>query len=286
MSIDSSGNIHNETDGRFAGRVQHEGDADEVLRVPYPIDRSGSMTLDLADKAVAEVAAAIDGGDIPTLGHPMSTLTWKDFMTSDEYDFARETLGDEASDDEVEELVIERAKVAHGEYVRELDERYPEGVEPLPQPHVDTTTHDWLADSCAGTFVEGYTEEDVDDFAANLNGTMEVRCVWDRIDEWGFGGDSEMVGRVGDGPWRPMSSEFWTYLTEAEEGDPVPPKLLSDRPFESYVQPGFDLNSPAIYRGYNIAYERTGVEPGPISPREHEQMIRDLRDDTEDAANS
>lgn len=282
MTTDSHGNIHDDTNGRFAGHLQHEGDADEVLAVPYPLDLSGSMTRELADKAVADVAAEIQNGDIPTLGHPMSTMTWKDFVTSDEYDFARETLGDEATEDEVEELTIERAKVAHGEYVNDLFVRFPEGVEPLPQPHLDSSTHGWLADSCAGTFSEGYTEEDVEDFASNLHGTMDLRCVWGHIDEWGFGGDSEMVGKMGDGPWRPLASEFWTYLTEAEEGDPVPAKLLSDRPFETTL----DLGNPAIYRGYNIAYERTGVEPGPISAREHEQMIRQLREDTEDAANS
>lgn len=73
------------------------------------------------------------------LDHPMSTLTADDFLTDDELEFARETLGSDASEAEVEELARERAQAAHAEYAGELPERFPDpdplaGLELPPDP--------------------------------------------------------------------------------------------------------------------------------------------------------
>ena len=91
MSIDAVGNLHSNTNGQFTGRARNETDPDLVL---------GST-------------------------HPMATLTAADFLTDDELEFARETLGRDATDDQVEQLAEQRANIAYAEYVAELDTRSP-----------------------------------------------------------------------------------------------------------------------------------------------------------------
>lgn len=79
---------------------------------------------------------------------------------------------------------------------------------PARMSHED---HRFLATE-AGTFAEGYTEEDVDRVLGDLEGA-EMVVVWNEHSDGMFTGDSEIVGRVGDGPWRPVSPQMWDHLT-------------------------------------------------------------------------
>ncbi len=71
-------------------------------------------------------AEADDARILPTDAHPMATLTFDDFLCDDELEFARETLGPDATDDEVVTLAADRAQVAYDEYLTELDLRFPQ----------------------------------------------------------------------------------------------------------------------------------------------------------------
>lgn len=52
----------------------------------------------------------------------LATLTPADFLTEDEFEFARETLGPDASEADVEALASERAHTAFEEYLDDLDD--------------------------------------------------------------------------------------------------------------------------------------------------------------------
>lgn len=74
-----------------------------------------------------------------------------------------------------------------------------------------------------GVLKDGYTPEDVTNVLRPVTG-VELACVWDMNDDWGFGGDSEIVGRVNDeSPWRPISNELASHLN----GDGAPVDLSS-----------------------------------------------------------
>ena len=59
---------------------------------------------------------------------------------------------------------------------------------------------------------------------------MQLACVWATDDADGFAGDSELHGRVGNGPWRPLSTDAWNYLIDGEDGDPLTATFLDDEP--------------------------------------------------------
>lgn len=65
-----------------------------------------------------------------------------------------------------------------------------------------------------GVFADGYTSADVDQVLGELEGA-EMVVVWDRHEDGMFTGDSQIVGRAGDGPWRPVSADLWEHLTAA-----------------------------------------------------------------------
>ena len=67
-----------------------------------------------------------------------------------------------------------------------------------------------------GRFSQGYTDEDINAVLDNLEGA-EMVCVWDRAEGDYFTGDSEIVGRVGDGPWRRIHPELWNHLTGEDD---------------------------------------------------------------------
>ena len=52
----------------------------------------------------------------------LATLSESAFLDADELDFARETLGPRASQEEIEELAAQRAHTAYIEYLDDLDD--------------------------------------------------------------------------------------------------------------------------------------------------------------------
>lgn len=181
--------------------------------------------------------------------HPMATLTVDDFKTDDEYEFARETLGRFAPDSDVEDLVNARAKVAHAEYVRDLATRFGTGEQ---VPNLTSAQYLELRDNWAGRFEEGYGPEGIDLLADILHPSMEVRCVWTYADRYGFGGDSELIGRVDGGPWRSLSGSFTEYLNEGVEGQPVPQTLLDDEEWQGEA----DIDNAVVKTGASFAFEK------------------------------
>ena len=103
---------------------------------------------------------------------------------------------------------------------------------PVDNPLAGVTTtadRDYLTDS-RGLFIDGYTSEDIDEFAGNIE-SVDIICVWDDLDEDGTHGDSQIYGRHrSGGPWRELSQEGWEYLFEADSGGdpgrPATPRVL------------------------------------------------------------
>ncbi|WP_114906747.1 hypothetical protein [Ornithinimicrobium murale] len=67
-----------------------------------------------------------------------------------------------------------------------------------------------------GRFENGYDDQDIDSVLSSIEGA-EMVCVWDSNEDGDFTGDSEIVGRVGDGPWRRIRPELWNHLS-GEDG--------------------------------------------------------------------
>jgi hypothetical protein len=71
-----------------------------------------------------------------------------------------------------------------------------------------------------GLFAQGHADDDINAVLAEFTGARLV-CVWDYHDEWGFGGNSEIIGRpitaTGQGgEWRRLSSEVTEFLYDPE----------------------------------------------------------------------
>lgn len=73
-----------------------------------------------------------------------------------------------------------------------------------------------------GKFADGYTPDDVNRWASAVilfNPAVTVSAVWESYDGDGHHGCSELIVRVGDGPWRAISTAWWRVLN----GDDAPP---------------------------------------------------------------
>lgn len=108
------------------------------------------------------------------------------------------------------------------------------------QPHFEQSDRDYLSTHAAGSLAEGYTSDDIRGLARNVNG-VQLAAVWERYED-DYTGDSEILGRVGDGPWRSLSVEAWEFLTEAEPGTEPPAQFL-DTSREAAV---IDLDTIAV----------------------------------------
>lgn len=96
------------------------------------------------------------------------------------------------------------------------------------------------------TFTQGHTDDDINEVLAEFTGARLV-CVWDIHDEWGFGGNSEIVGRPTDPAqgtqWRRLSSEFTEFLYDPESDlDPetITSFLDTEGDFAIYEEQGID----------------------------------------------
>lgn len=88
-------------------------------------------------------------------------------------------------------------------------------LSPVPLTPADTEA---LA-SHKAAFGQGHTDEDINAVLASFTGARLV-CVWDTHDHWGFGGNSEIIGRPTDATqgtqWRRPSTEFIEFLYDPE----------------------------------------------------------------------
>lgn len=107
------------------------------------------------------------------------------------------------------------------------------------------------------TLENGYDEDTIESLFADLS-TAEFVCLWGYYDDYGFGGDSEILGREispdgSHGPWKPIHASLWAFLFEPE--DPIDidevPALLSETDHE--VQNVYQ--TAAFTSGANAAYE-------------------------------
>jgi hypothetical protein len=75
-----------------------------------------------------------------------------------------------------------------------------------------------------GAFVNGYSEDDIEDLAQNLE-TIDLVCQWDVYDDYGYGGDSTILVRDrNDSPgsgWHIISGALYDHLFSPEEGGPL-----------------------------------------------------------------
>lgn len=102
---------------------------------------------------------------------------------------------------------------------------------PLPQP-ARTEADVAAMTEHRGWFVNGYDPSDINDFVHAFE-DAQFACVWSGNDDWSPCGDSELVGRVGEGPWRPLSTQLYTFLFEPDSADmDVPDVWLSDEPLD------------------------------------------------------
>ncbi len=100
-----------------------------------------------------------------------------------------------------------------------------------------TQDHDYLEDR-RGIFTDGYTSEDIDRFAGNIE-SVEIVCLWDYHDEYGTGGGSQIYGRPRNGgPYRELSEAAHAYLFDGE-GD-TPDFLLAGEPTTDFTPEELD----------------------------------------------
>ena len=115
-----------------------------------------------------------------------------------------------------------------------------------------------------GRFENGYTSEDVDDFASEYaDSGVEFAVVWDRFEDGDCAGDSQLIGRSRDGgPWRTVDPKVYDKLFDSTKTDDLPAgtKLLSDEPYE--VQ---DLDERSWYGMANVPMD-DDMEPDDYDP--------------------
>lgn len=75
----------------------------------------------------------------------------------------------------------------------------------------------------AGVFEDGYTDEDIDSVLPRLSDELglTVVCVWDFVDEYGPGGDSQLCVDL-DGEARELPHGLWELLVDSEVQDIAP----------------------------------------------------------------
>lgn len=117
-----------------------------------------------------------------------------------------------------------------------------------------------------GTFADGYTPENINDLLGGVTGA-DLYCVWDYVDQYGMGGDSQFVGQVEevDGlRWYPVSDVLWAYLTGTDDAPDTLPEgtpLLGTEPHDEqdFKTKPFRITQartlPPVIDGKNIARE-------------------------------
>lgn len=130
----------------------------------------------------------------------------------------------------------------------------------------DTTAHgcealdrdvDYLADM-HGRLREGYTDETIEALASNLC-TVELYCAWEHYDAYGFGGNSEIIGRPvrpngTTGPLLRLHPDVWDYLTDPDSiADLTALESLLDPTDEFETQ---DFEEFSMQESANLAYEQ------------------------------
>jgi hypothetical protein len=113
-----------------------------------------------------------------------------------------------------------------------------------------------------GVLAEGYTPEDIDRVLPQLERALGValRCVWEYVDEHGFGGQST-IAVMHDGRLRDLDPALWDLLVSGNgDGLIAPARVASDD------EPDFELRF-ASHSGANEDRRVAGAKPPPAKRR-------------------
>lgn len=185
------------------------------------------------------------GGQYTTLARTESTVALAE-PTEDDLAFARETLGPNATDDEVRNLADQRLDRDWEEMTdTEQDGYLPGQVDQSDEsffPSAPMTPRDveTLVEN-KGRFAFGHDADDVNRLFGRFDSARLV-CIWDRFDDDGYGGGTQVVGiarhqeirgtigQVEHGSWRSVHPDALEFLTDPHTDlDPWSiPSLLAD----------------------------------------------------------
>lgn len=115
-----------------------------------------------------------------------------------------------------------------------------------------------------GVFEDGYDPEAINRVLTRITGA-DLYCLWGHIDQWGLGGDSELVGRLAGGhTWYPVNPELWAYLTG--DGPLTLPEGTALLATAEHDAQNLDQESPYRY-GRNLARadKNSADQPGGTS---------------------
>ena len=255
--IDAAGNLHNATDGRFAGHVLTES---SVTLAEHP----GLRVVELealrsaAESVAIEVARRLGepGQGIEEVFEPVTDDPWLEVLDQP-FGAASPQMVAVVAADYINKQFGPDNQHWYGPLIRPtINSDNPILVElsftdRYAQPELDAEQREYLNGS-SGTFDDGYDEADIDRFAYAMSGAVELRCVWEYTDAHGMGGDSEIIGRVPGGMWRPLSEEMAEFLSNHNRQAAAPDNMLAD---ERYVA-DFDLDDDGWTDGSNVAPEK------------------------------
>lgn len=201
-------------------------------------------------------SAELDAGNVP-LTRNMRTLL-RDHGYGAEFHNGLTPAEEELTDHRVNPFP-ESQEAAHDswntDFARTLEER---ASEPPPKITPSDRDHRTLTDDWRGAFVNGYTPEDVNALDEALE-DVEIACVWEHQDRFGFSGDSEILMREnGTTHWMVPSDKFYdlldgslqkrqddTNLDALSYGDPYIEHDLEEAPVVSGANMALSFHEPA-----------------------------------------
>src|SRR6266511_2297879 len=100
-------------------------------------------------------------------------------------------------------------------------------VSVVPVPDADARLADLLAtegEDLRGCMRDGYTDDDVNGVLGQLGQTVGLTliCVWDYVDTWGPGGNSDFFVHAPDGQLHELTGDLWRWLND-HPNDPQAP---------------------------------------------------------------
>ena len=100
-------------------------------------------------------------------------------------------------------------------------------VSVVPVPDADARLADLLAtegEDLHGCMRDGYTDDDVNGVLGQLGETagLNLICVWDYVDTWGPGGNSDFFVLAPNGQLHELTGDLWRWLNDHPD-DPQAP---------------------------------------------------------------
>jgi hypothetical protein len=89
----------------------------------------------------------------------------------------------------------------------------------VPVPDADTRLADLLAtdgEDLRGCMRDGYTDDDINAVLGQLGETvgLNIICVWDYVDTWGPGGNSDFFVLAPNGQLHELTGDLWRWLND------------------------------------------------------------------------